>query len=416
MYPQVKHSRSRKKCPEGLNCPYKQEYQHDVEFSHDEVDAAVKTKKSRGEAKKPPESFAGNGQRLGESLALRESFQPMTLTSSSSSSNNSSSNSSSSSSSTGKSSSSSTGKSSSSSSSSTGKSHTTGKKKLDAVRAVRANAASGREQTASPITGRNGAGGCGRDGSGIFSSSDAINDREIEKKKLLKKRLPLSRVDMNSIGSAGSTSSLGPDHVAELPDNFCPTVTSRSATHSDRYSKQKVMEKVMATKNIIINIDCDDDDEIEFLGNACDSRSSNNAVRNLGTSGTSSSNHYDETRSYGGNTLPPIDRRSGAPQDTQQDDGFPIIIIDGNNRHNMGSDWNYRENSLASLPIGSTTRSTQSNYRSDFNENYVMHEASTFDERWTYPPSSTFPGDQMLKIHCEICNQKVTACINTYCL
>ena len=385
-----------------MNCPYKQEYQHDLEFSHDEVDVAVKTKKSRGEAKNLPESFAGSGQRLGESMVLRESFQPTTSTTSSSSS------SSGSSTIAGKNSTSS----SSSSSSSTGKSQITSKKKLDAVRAVRANAASGREQTTSPTTGRNSAGGCGRNGSGIFSSSGAVNDNEVVGKKLLKKRSPLSCVDMNSFESVGPTSSFRPDHVAE--DKYCPIITSRSATHNDRNPKQKGTEKVMATKNTIINIDCDDDDEIVFLGTVSDVKNSNDKIRNPRTN-SSSNNDYDEAKRHGGNYLPPIDRKSSAPRNSQQDDSFPVIIINDNNRRNNNADWNYRNNLLPNSSTSSSSRSSSqstydSNYHSDdYNDNYTMHEASNFDERRVSPPSSAFPGDQMLKITCEICNQKVTA-------
>jgi hypothetical protein len=285
------------------------------------------------------------------------------------------------------------------------------------VRAVRANAASGREIIASPITGRSGAGGCGRDGSGMFSSSKAINDSEIERKKLGKKRPPLSRVDMNSFGSAKPTSSSGPDHVAELPDNYCPVITSRSASHSDGYSKQKGTEKVVATKNTIINIDCDDDDEIVFLGTASGLKNSSDTIKHSWTSSSnnSSNNGYTEARRHGGNNLPPIDRRSVALPNTSQDDSFPIIIIGDNNRRNIGSDWNYRNNSQSSSSTSSSRNSSQSTYDSsgnfrsdDFYENYIMHEASDFDEKRVSPPSSSFPGDQMLKIQCEICNQQVT--------
>ena len=58
----------KKKCAEGPNCPYKHEYQHDLEFTHeDEKENKGKMKKSTSDGPSRG-AFSGVGQRLGASV------------------------------------------------------------------------------------------------------------------------------------------------------------------------------------------------------------------------------------------------------------------------------------------------------------------------------------------------------------
>ena len=57
----------KKKCAEGHNCPYKHEYQHDLEFTHDEEKEDDRKRKKSSSDGPSKGAFSGNGHRLGVS-------------------------------------------------------------------------------------------------------------------------------------------------------------------------------------------------------------------------------------------------------------------------------------------------------------------------------------------------------------
>ena len=353
----VKEKRGgRKKCPEGNKCPYKHEYQHDLEYTHeDDLNTNEKSKKAR--SKSPAAKFTGGGQRLGESVSLRNSFLPNpnnVIPSSSSSISSSSSN--------------------------------PKKIKNRIPRAVIAIAATARENHAPSILSNNGAGGCGRDGSGIF-----INKTHPSENKAFSKLVPnlhlgpsTTSLNCNIMTSSDAPLRLKNDGAIELLydiDSF--NSGSSNATKSNRNNTNNYCptDEKTRKKMEVIHLDSDDEeDEIVFLGQT-DSTSNN--IRNK-SNYSSDSNDYSSTsasiRSSTSSSSNSSDKNYSSSTNNRSDfntgrrESYPEIINansrgqDSNsssnntsNRSNYSSDSNSFCPTSASLPFSSST------YRSDFN-------------------------------------------------
>jgi hypothetical protein len=354
----VKEKRGgRKKCPEGTKCPYKHEYQHDLEFTHeDDLEANEKSKKARTKSPGSSGIFTGGGQRLGESVSLRNSFLSNSNSANSSNNNNSSS---------------------SSSSSSNPK-----KIKNQIPRAVIATAASAREANASSILPNNGAGGCGRDGSGIF-----IKQIHSSENKALPKTFPnLNRGPLAiSSNALNRSSSDPPSRYHNDTDSFnggssYSAQSNRNTTNND-YPNDEKTRKGME----VINLDSDDeDDEIVFLGqtdsnsNNINSRSNYSSDSNeyYSTSASISSSNSNNSNSSGSN--------SNSDYNSGRRESYPEIINvnsrgQNSNRTNINSRSNYCSDSIDIYPMGASIPSSHS-YSSNSNSDYNNGRRESYPE------------------------------------
>jgi trimeric autotransporter adhesin len=349
----------RKKCPEGTKCPYKHEYQHDLEFTHeDDLEANEKSKKARTKSPGSSGIFAGGGQRLGESVNLRNSFLSNSNSANTISSANNNSSSSSSSSSNPK------------------------KIKNLIPRAVIATAASAREANAPSILSNNGAGGCGRDGSGIFVKQIHSSENKAPSKTVPNLNRGPSAVSSNALNRSSSDP---PSRCHNDTDSFNGG-SSHSAESDRNYTNNDYPNDEKTRKGMeVINLDSDDeDDEIVFLGqtdsnsNNINSRSNYSSDSNdyYSTSASiSSSNSNNSSSSSGNNNL---DYNSGRRE------SYPEIInvnSRGQNSDgtNINSRSNYSSDSIDIYPMGASIPSSHS-YSSKSNSNYNNGRRESYPE------------------------------------
>lgn len=346
----VKEKRGgRKKCPEGTKCPYKHEYQHDLEYTHED-DHEVNEKSKKARTKSPGGSgiFSGGGQRLGESTSLRNSFLPHSDSVSTVSSSNNGCN--------------------------------PKKIKNRIPRAVLATAASAREAVSS----NNGAGGCGRDGSGIFIRQTLSS----ENKPLPKIALNLNRGPSNSSSypqnksTLDAPSRLKDDGAIELHNDIDSFNIGRSyAAQSNRNDTKSSCPNDEKTRKRmeVIHLDSDDEeDEIVFLGQT--DNNSNNTNTNNRSNYSSGNSHYHSTgASVSSNNNSGSSSSSNSSSDySGRRDSYPEIINkksrgqdsnsnNAHNRHNYSSNNNDFYSTGASFP---STSSTHVDYNSGRRESY----------------------------------------------
>lgn len=451
----VKEKRGgRKKCPEGTKCPYKHEYQHDLEYTHeDDLEANEKSKKARTKSPVGAGVFSGGGQRLGESTSLRNSFLPNSNSASTVSSSNDSSN--------------------------------PKKTKNRIPRAVIATAASAREANAPSVSSNNGAGGCGRDGSGIFIRQTLSSEN---------KALPKIALNLNQGPSTASSylhnksaldapSRLKDDGTIEFHNDIDSFNSGRSyAAQSNRNGTKSSCPNDEKTRKRmeVIHLDSDDEeDEIVFLGKT--DNNSNNTSTNNRSNYSSGNNHYHST---GASVSSNSGSNSGSSISIYKSDdysgrreSYPEIInkksrgqdSSNNNAHNRGnysSDSNYFYSTGASLPSSSSSHVDYNTGRREsypeiisvnsrghanrgkdpisrshsnsstapdllntvyfdgydtgntFNNNSsgIYHSSdSNLTSNKSSSSSSPVLADEMLKVVCEICSKRVRFILVTHC-
>jgi hypothetical protein len=332
----VKEKRGgRKKCPEGTKCPYKHEYQHDLEYTHeDDLEANEKSKKVRTKSSGNSGIFTGGGQRLGESKSLRNSFLSNSVNAISSNSN------------------------SNSSSSSDPK-----KLKDQIPRAVIATAASAREANAPSILSNNGAGGCGRDGSGIF----CILPHSSESKAFPKIAQNLNGVPSTvSSDSQKRRSSDPPSRCHNDIDSFNGESSNAAQSNRNNANNNHPNDEKTRKGMEVINLDSDDeDDEIVFLGQTDNNSNNINSRSNY----SRDSNDYFST----GASISSSNSNSSSSNNSDYISGrresYPEIISINSRGQNSGINTNPRRNYTSDSIFYSTGASIPSSSSSSNNNN-----------------------------------------------